>query len=300
MPLSLDDIIAQMEQSADEARAANLKRQSQAYAIYDEIIARYGPEGSFGAAAEAQLERQKVRDVASGTQGLVSSGLYGTTNIAGLGKAWEEEVGEPARLRLEDMKMERLSQAQLGKATFTERIEDEYPDYGLAAQLAAQASNRPSVNLSTSYGGGGGYTGSFGTYDTYTPGGGQAGRLVGTLPSAQTQPTGGTSDPISFAPLGGIYGDIAGLTPEQIAAFQAGQGPVSHEYGSQIKQDVFSSLDPMNIATKDWSTASHAEKIAEGKRLRTSRSGSDSSNISDASAMRYFQDAHRGGHAGLS
>lgn len=151
---SLDEIIAQMEESAEAARAANIRRQQQAEAIYDEIIARYGPGGTYGAAAEALLERQKIGDVGAGAQRLISAGLYGTEVGGGLERAWEAEVGAPARLRLEDIKMERLSQAQLGKAGFVERIEDVYPDYGMMAQLISQAANVPAA--AGGYGGGAG------------------------------------------------------------------------------------------------------------------------------------------------
>lgn len=139
----LDKIIAQMQESAEKSRLANVGRQQQVEAIFDEIIARYGPGGTYGKGAEAQLARQKVSDVGAGAQRLISSGLYGTEVGGGLETAWESEVGAPARLRLEDIKMERLSQAQIGKAGFMERVEDVYPDYGLMAQLISGAANVP-------------------------------------------------------------------------------------------------------------------------------------------------------------
>jgi len=155
---TLDEIIAQMEESAEAARLANIRRQQQAEAIYDEIIARYGPGGTYGRAAEALLERQKIGDVGAGAQRLISAGLYGTEVGGGLERAWEAEVGAPARLRLEDIKMERLSQAQLGKAGFVERIEDVGPDYGMMMQYLAQAANVPGAAAGGGYGGYGGTT----------------------------------------------------------------------------------------------------------------------------------------------
>ncbi len=133
------DTMAGIEGQYQEALAANEKRYAQAMAIYDEIISRYTPGGGFGKAALGQLEEQKVRDVGAETQAQISGGLFGTSVTAGLGTKWESEVGAPARLRLEDIMMERLSQAQLGKAGFIERREDVYPDVGAAAQYAAQA-----------------------------------------------------------------------------------------------------------------------------------------------------------------
>lgn len=171
---TLDQIIKQMEQSAETARTANVRRQQQAEAIYDEIIARYGPAGTYGRAAEALLERQKVGAVGAGTQHLISTGLYGTEVGGGLGRAWEAEVGAPARLRLEDIKMERLSQAQLGKAGFVERIEDVYPDYGMMMQYLSQAANVPAAPAAGAAGGYGGVPAA-GGYGGYSAGGGYGG-----------------------------------------------------------------------------------------------------------------------------
>lgn len=139
----IDELIAQMEASAEAARAANIERQQVIEAILNEIIARYGPEGAYGRAAEAMIEREKVAGVGVGAQRLIGAGLYGTEMAGGLERAWEAEVGAPARLRLEDITMERLTQAQLGMAGFKERIEDVYPDYGLMAQLISQAAAVP-------------------------------------------------------------------------------------------------------------------------------------------------------------
>lgn len=132
------DFMAQISQQYAEAKRANEMRYGQAMSIYDEIIKRYQPGGGFGKAALGLLEKQKTRDVGGQTQQMISSGLYGTTTTAGLPSKWEAEVGAPSRLRLEDIMMERLSQAQVGKAGFIERREDEYPDVGAAAGYAGQ------------------------------------------------------------------------------------------------------------------------------------------------------------------
>ena len=120
-----------------EAKESNIKRQKKIEAIFDEIIARYKPGGTFGKSYLQQLGEQKVRDIGAGTQNLISSGMYGTTTTAGLPGKWEAEVGAPARLKLEDIQMERLSSAQLGKASFLERIEEPYPDYNALMQASA-------------------------------------------------------------------------------------------------------------------------------------------------------------------
>lgn len=133
----LQSLITQFQTKEAEARAANIKRREQVTSIFDEIIARYGPEGTYGKGAEALLERQKVRDVGATAQRDIGRGLYG---IRPYEQEWEAGVGAEARLRLEDIKMERLSTAQMGKAGFMERIEEPYPDLSALMQaVSAQA-----------------------------------------------------------------------------------------------------------------------------------------------------------------
>jgi len=139
MANALGGLLERFQKQEEAAKAANLQRYQQAMEIYDEIISRYRPGGEFGRAALGQLEQRKIRDVGKETQQLISSGLYGTTTMAATGRRWEEAVGGPERLKLEDIQMQRLSQAQIGKAGFIERREDVGPDYGMIAQLASQA-----------------------------------------------------------------------------------------------------------------------------------------------------------------
>lgn len=183
------NLLSQIASQEEEARSANIKRQSQIEAIFDEIIARYGPEGTYGAASEALLERQKVRDVGAVKQTDISSGLYG---IRPYEQEWEAAVGAEARLRLEDIKMERLSQAQLGKAQFLTGIEEEYPDYSMIAQLAAQYGQMPT-----------------GTYST--PTGTATSSEFGSEALAAERAAGygvgpGTTAPAAAAGTGGVYG----------------------------------------------------------------------------------------------
>lgn len=148
MPTAIQNLITQFQTKEEEARAANIKRREQVTSIFDEIISRYGPEGTFGKGAEALLERQKVRDVGATAQRDIGRGLYGVRPYE---QEWEAEVGAGARLRLEDIKMERLSTAQIGKAGFMERIEEPYPDYGVmmgAVSASEQAAaSRYGANL---------------------------------------------------------------------------------------------------------------------------------------------------------
>ena len=127
-----------------EALAANRKREQEVRGIYGNLASIYAPGGSFGAGYEAQLSRSKEQDVASGMQALVSGGMQNTTQAAGLGKKWEEDVGATARLKLEDLRMDRYAQTQRDLAGFSERIENPYPDYSQLLQAsAARASAEP-------------------------------------------------------------------------------------------------------------------------------------------------------------
>ena len=131
---------------SEQARLANLERKQQIEAIYQGLIEKYQPGGTYLQAQKAQLDQEKSRDVTKQygqrTQGLISSGLYGTSvrpTEAGVAKEWERDIGQPARLKLEDIASERLSQAQTGMASFLERIQEPYPDLGMASQYTAQA-----------------------------------------------------------------------------------------------------------------------------------------------------------------
>jgi len=133
------------------ANEANILREKQATAIYDEIIRRYQPGGSFEAKSLAELDRLKKRSVTEqygqSEQQAISGGMFGVQRPtrAGMGMKWEESVGAPARLSLEDVLMQRLSGAQQNKASFIESIQDVGPSlsdiYGMAqAGQSSQAS----------------------------------------------------------------------------------------------------------------------------------------------------------------
>ena len=130
--------ISQIGAQSAAARRANEQRYAQVMAIYDRIIGRAQPGGAFEKSGLAQIETAKTRGVGQEMQQMISSGMFGTTTAAGIGRGWESEVGAPARLRLEDIMQQRLSQAELGKAGFIERREDVYPDISGMLQMLAR------------------------------------------------------------------------------------------------------------------------------------------------------------------
>jgi len=200
------EIIAKFEEQQEATRAANEARYAESLKLYDEVIEQYQPEGGFLKGAEAELGREKVRTVAEQEQKLVSSGLFGTSIRAGLGSKWEAEVGQPARLKLEDVRMGRLAQALGGKAGAIERREDVGPDYALIAQLVSEAAKRPTGTPSGALGGGG------------VSGGGGGGGQLSTRPGSSTSlgSTGGLGGAMrgSYGEGGSSSRGTGGATPQ--------------------------------------------------------------------------------------
>ncbi len=91
--------------------------------LLDEIIQRYQPGGEFGKEALATLETRKGKTLAKQGQSLVTAGLGGSTIGAGLGKKFEEDVGTPFRLGVEEQRLGALTQAMQAKAGYLERGE---------------------------------------------------------------------------------------------------------------------------------------------------------------------------------
>jgi uncharacterized protein with gpF-like domain len=115
------------------ARAANIAREKEIRGIYGQEIAQYEEGGAFKQAGLADIERTKTRAIGAGTQQMISSGMYGTTTAASIPVQAEAQAGQ-ARLKLEDLLQQRVTQAKRGLAGFVERIEDPYPDYNMLLQ----------------------------------------------------------------------------------------------------------------------------------------------------------------------
>lgn len=184
------DLIQSYYDAAQKAYANQLKRSKEVQSIYDRIIGMYGEGSTYGKAAEYQLELRKTRDVGATIQRDISRGLYG---IRPYEAEWEQTVGTPERLTLEDIKSQRLASALAMKAGSLQDITEQYPDYSALQQaLAAQAS------VPTTYGGG------------YEP-----------LPSGSGMMTAPAVTPSTTTPSGGPYG-ISTAEPIQMGQ---GYGP---------------------------------------------------------------------------
>lgn len=131
-------LVSRMEAQAEAARQANIARQQRIEGLHQEIIGRYRAGGAFEKAGLAEIGKGMKRGVGAETQRMISSGLYGTTTGAQVGRRWEESYAQPARLKLEDVMAQRLTAAQTGMAGFLERIEEPYPDYGAILPYLSQ------------------------------------------------------------------------------------------------------------------------------------------------------------------
>lgn len=187
---NLDQILSSATSAVDKANAANLVRYDQAMSIYDEIIKRYQPGGSFGESVLGEIESDKTRSVGKTMHGRISQGLTGVQGgtLEELGQSFENVEGRKRRIGLADLQMERLSQAQLGKAGFIERREDSGPDLSMLASLAAQAGQGGGGTIS----GGVQDTQSFGAYSAVNRGGSSSGTVGGTTGTGLSGDGGGS------------------------------------------------------------------------------------------------------------
>ena len=127
-----------------ESKKKNLAREKEIRGIYSNILNSIsGSNASLRASGLADIETQAKGLVGQETQGMISSGLYGTTTAAAIPRNVAASFTQPSRLKLEDMLAQRKREAQLGLAGFVERIETPYPDYNSLMQaMAAQSSTQ--------------------------------------------------------------------------------------------------------------------------------------------------------------
>ena len=118
--------------------------------LFAGAIKKYQPGGEFGKAEKAMLATAKKKFMASGAQSMVSAGLSGTSVPESMNAKFEESVGTPTRLGLEDTRTSRLSEMLMSKAGYLGGVKQQ--------QTAAEqrmTELRASL-LSQSSGGGGG------------------------------------------------------------------------------------------------------------------------------------------------
>jgi hypothetical protein len=255
-----EDLFSKFEKAQESARLSNLARKDQISAIFDEIIRRYEPGGSFGRGYLAQLEKTKVRDVSKAEQRDISSGLFG---LRDRGAEWESATGAEARLKLEDLMMERLSGAQMGKASFLEGIEEPYPDMSALMQAMAAGGGGGSVGgqmpvrgesmtsklaaaraSNWAFGGlgGGGTTGGMGTTGVTRPTtstGGTTGGGIGVYGLSTT------GDPLAHAGKSTMTPPAGGISYEQAMAGRKGKTYEEAMAGpGSLQESVFAEKPP--------------------------------------------------------
>ena len=160
----INDLTQSYTKMADEAKAANLARETEIRNIYTNILNSIsGSNDSMRASGLADIERQAGQLEGRETQQMISSGLYGTTTAAAIPRNVATSFTQPARLKLEDLLSTRKREAQLGLAGFVERIENPYPDYNALFQAQiAEASQEPTAAPAASSAVGWGGKGRFG------------------------------------------------------------------------------------------------------------------------------------------
>lgn len=137
-----NQLAAMYQRMTEEAKKANLAREKEIRGTYADILGRLGPGGAFEKSQLADIQSQAEGLVGKETQGLISSGLYGTTTAASVPTRVETEFARPARMKLEDLLEQRRTEAKLGQAGFVERINQPYPDYNALMQAMVAQGTR--------------------------------------------------------------------------------------------------------------------------------------------------------------
>jgi hypothetical protein len=135
----LSDYYSQLEAGA---RTENLAAEKEVRGILGNQISRVSKDSPFYKAGVADIENQASSLVSGETQNLISSGLYGTTTASSIPTRVANEFTRPARLKLEDLLLEKKSAAELNLAQFIERIERPYPDLSPLFQASQAAGTR--------------------------------------------------------------------------------------------------------------------------------------------------------------
>jgi hypothetical protein len=148
---TMDSILGKYQKEWDAAKAANEQRYQQGMQILDQAIQRYQPEGDFGKGAESQYNIGKTQAMSQGMSSLIGSGLSNTTVAATMPIKYEQEVGTPFRLQLNDMRMQNLTKAEQAKTAFIQDREDMYPDLNMMAELAMKAQQSENRTTTTTY-----------------------------------------------------------------------------------------------------------------------------------------------------
>ena len=115
--------------AARRARREQRRRYAEAMKIYDRLAEVYKPGGAYGRSLREGLKQRKVLETGAETQRLLASGLAGTTYGGQVGARWERDVGQQARLSLEDFLTEKYAGTQRAKAGAMLGVQDVGPSY---------------------------------------------------------------------------------------------------------------------------------------------------------------------------
>jgi len=104
-------------------------------------IDQYKPGGGFGAGVNEALKRSEKKFMAAGLSGLASAGLAGTTQVAGLGTKFAEEVAAPTLANVETERAQRLSQLNTLLAQMEQGAYESGQGRNLQRDLAEMSAN---------------------------------------------------------------------------------------------------------------------------------------------------------------
>jgi hypothetical protein len=142
---TLEEIYLDTQKREADAIAANKKREAEIRGMYDKLLSTYKEGGAMRELGMAEIEKGKTQAIGSGTQQMISSGLYGTTTAASIPVRAEADASMN-RLRLEDMLQQRITDLELGKAGFVERINEPMPDMSMLYQAMFAQNAQPAPN----------------------------------------------------------------------------------------------------------------------------------------------------------
>jgi len=128
---------------AHSARVREERKRARAAYTFRQAIEQYKPGGGYGKGVQTMLARKKAKAIAGGQQALISAGLGGTSQMAGLGKKFVEEVGAPAMGQVESERARAIAnlRARYGGLQFG-AAETEAARAGQYGQAGIQAAAR--------------------------------------------------------------------------------------------------------------------------------------------------------------
>jgi hypothetical protein len=253
--------------------------------LFEDVIAKLQPGGDITRGQIADINQATKKATASGMQAMVSGGLRGTT-IAPTVRQAAKDIGTRQKMNVKGEAIKNLINVMTQYAGMSEASRQAKLERMSALErtklLGTQALQRLAVSR----------LGPIGSGSAFPDTGGQISGSMGADMIGSRTPTGGSQS-------GGESGwDQYFNTPPTIYGVgEIGKPPAESQIEWKPLEDSSfygsAGQDPNWWKNMDWSTATHEQKIAEGKRLYSARGGGRSSEgLRDDLAMRYYNQGH--------